>query len=175
MHKINLFPPWVQQRKNRRRIIRSFILVQVAVFLLTGGVYYLMTAIESQARERTLLLSQQLADMDREPAQAAEAVREAENMQRLTADFIESRYTLAFDPHWLPVVINTAPEGVQLLSFDFSGVNIILAAIAPSLGDIGIHQRQMEETGLFGSVLFGQAVRLENGSVRYELRLGTGP
>jgi Tfp pilus assembly protein PilN len=175
MQKINLLPSWVQQRKHRRRVIRILAVVQVVVFLLLGGVFYIVMTAESRGREYTAQLSRQLVDMDREPTRVAEAAREAENIQRLTADIMETRFAFDFDPRWLPAIIDTVPEGVALLSFDFSGNNIVLVAIASSLADIGTHQQRLEEIEMFGPVLYGPIVRMENGSVRYELRLGIIP
>jgi Tfp pilus assembly protein PilN len=175
MPKINLFPPEIQQRQRRRKILHLLAAAQVAVILLLLGAVFILQAVERQARGHSTQLATQLAEADRAPMEAAEALRAMEDRGLLVNQILDTHMSDIFNPEWLIAVLEATPPTVRLLSFDFTGEAIVLTAIANDLPDIGTHQRQLNNAETFESVLLGQVERLEDEGVRYQLRLIVTP
>lgn len=147
--------------------------VQVVIFLLLGGLIFILQKIEGNALDYSMSLTRQIDEANQHFISIADA-NEYEELYNLAAQFIETQYPVVFDPEWLVVIIENVPKGVQLVSLDFSGIDLILSAIADDITDIGTHQQILSETGVFEPVLFGEITRQEDGRVRYFLRLGVG-
>jgi len=167
MREINLLPPWIRQRERRKRIIRILVAAQVAVFILLGGTAFAMRSIEDREREQSALLSRQIAALDIDPLINAEAERETGE--------IRLSFSGTFNPEWLDAIIGSTPHGVHLTLIDYTGAAIILTAYADDLADITAHQARLDETESFGPILLGQLNRMEDGRVRYTLRLDIKP
>jgi|GEM_PF-6503659 len=148
-------------------MIHILVAAQVAVLLLLGGAVLSIRATENKAREHTARLAGQIAETDFVPLMEAEAAREAREM------FLDIDGN--FDSDRLATVIENIPDGVRLATVDYSGAVITLVAYADHLSDIGTHQSLLRETNKFQTVLLGQLNRLENGRIRYTLRLGVEP
>jgi Tfp pilus assembly protein PilN len=160
MFDLNLLPLWIRQRKRRQRMIFILMAAQVAVILLLWGTVYAVRAVENKERQRSALLSSQLAAMDSDTLGTAEEA---------------VYFSDAFKPEWLAAILENVPQGVHILHIDYTGVEIIITANADELTDIGVHQVWLGETEHFEPVLLGQITRTDDGRVRYTLRLGVGP
>jgi len=165
----------MQQLKRRQKTMYVLLAAQIAVFLLLGGAVATARTLERRALHHSAVLAQQLAEVDRAPILLAEAIRAAQDNYALTAAFIDAHFPLTFNPDWLLIIIESVPDNIYLESFDFSGGTITLTATAKNLYDIGLHQQWLQEIEYFSPVLLGSINRLEDGYLRYELRIGVFP
>jgi Tfp pilus assembly protein PilN len=171
MQKINLFPIWVRQRKRRRQVIKSLLAAQVVVFLLVGGLFLLVQEMEARVMYRSATMAQALLEADPAPVILAEAVITAQGKQSELTHFIEERFPVIFNPDWFTLITDTAPDGIDITTKEFTGMYILLTAIADNLTYVSTHQQALSVIEGFYSVLLGQIERQEDGRIRYNLRI----
>jgi Tfp pilus assembly protein PilN len=171
MNGLNLFPPWMRERKRRRKLIYKLAFLQVVVFLLLAAAVAIVGKVERSAVDRSIQLARVLAEMDSAPILAAEAVRETEALLNQKHIFMETRLSMPFDPGWLTTILESVPETVRLAGLDYTAGFITLTVAAEDIYVINTHRQRLQETDTFESVLLGRINRQQDGNVVYELRL----
>ena len=161
----------MQQKYHRKKLKRTLIVVQVVVVFCLVAVIFGMFMLRYYASHQYEQAAQRLLLVDSAPASLAESIRVAQDMQFAAENYIASHYPIAFDPTWTTQIVENLPPFVQLLSFEFIETLIVLTAVSRDLSDISVHRQQLDALEIFAEIQQGQIIRLDDGRMRYELRL----
>jgi len=169
---INLLPPWVQNKKDRRSLLMLLATVQVAIFFVLGLLASTITRQEQRAWERSHELTMYLAAFDSSPAEVAAMLNAARSGAAYLDAFIDGATQTVFNRLWLLEILNTIPYGAQLTSLDYRDGQLLLMGEVSELTVIELHRANMYE--IFPDVRLGRITHAGDSLYSYELRARVG-
>ena len=167
---INLFPLWMQQRQQRKRLVKWLVLWQVVAFFMVIGIVMGVTMLDNRVNNDSALLAQRLLSADVSVIETAEKARELYALNAQAVNSIAMRFVHSFDPLQVENAVVIKPNNVRLITIEWHSANIILIAQADCFSYIALHQEMLREANVFDNVLMGTVTQYES-FVQYTLRL----
>ena len=173
MSKLNVLPPWLEQKKRNRLLMILIATAQVAIFLLSGVLMFVFAFWETRVWDRVNVLYASVSafENDARPAEiAAElAIVRAEAAQM--AEFHRVHFPEIFESRWFDAVMESVPEGAAVVRMDYRNGEIIVIGEVSDIYSVEVHRAGILETGLFERAGLGRITAMQNGIFNYELRL----
>ncbi|MGQ0621585.1 MAG: PilN domain-containing protein [Panacagrimonas sp.] len=150
MTKINLLD-WRARRREQRR--QQFIALMVAGVLAAGAIllsgYLGMQAELDNQDVRNAYLKREIVEVDRKIKEIEELERVKNNLLSRMRVIEELQASRSATVHFFDEIVNTLPEGVNLVSIKQSGTAVTVEGTAESNGRVSTYMKNLEASEWF--------------------------
>lgn len=167
---IDLMPPWAQEAKGRKSLIKILAVIQGAIFLLLIALAFALNYWKQQTQDLAETLSRQIAEFDSEPSRVAAELQATLIEISYEGEFLAAISSSSFVASHLEFIYEATPENVEILRIDYSRQELLIVSVAADLNIAEQHRANL--SSYFTYVSTGRITRTEGGYT-YEIRVSS--
>jgi len=164
---IDLLPPWVQEKKKTRSLIRKMATAQVVIFFVLGTIMLVVSLWGQHTWTRSAELDLRLAAFAPGPAEAATRVQSERVAAGYLEAFLSNIVAVPFNRLWVAKILGTVPQGASLSRLEYREGELLVIGEVSDIAVVEVHRANMVE--IFNYVRLGRIILIGEGLYSYEL------